>query len=235
MNNQDTVYQRAAKPRNADLTEVCSDAIALILQLRNTSDYGEESVLRQRICDLLNRVERDAKDAGMDFEDIHNAVFALIAFIDETIIASQWSFKEVWLAKPLQLEFFNRFDAGEEFFIRLEKFRQRPHHYGDVLNIYYMCMALGFKGKFQLHEKERLREIIDGTYTDLRQVRGKSADSLAPHSQRKDEFVQVVTREIPVWVILVTAFALGFGFFLAMTVFMNNAADDVIQAISNLI
>ena len=235
MNNSETVIQQhIGRQKKSSLTEVCSDGFALILQLRSTSDYGEEPTLRQRITDLLNRIERRAKDAGLDFEDIHNSIFALIAFLDETIIASNWSLRDAWLAKPLQMEFFNRFDAGEEFFVRLEQFRQRPHTFGDVLEIYYMCLALGFKGKFLIQEKALLRQIVEGTYTDLRQTR-KSIESLAPHGGRKDEFVQVVTREIPVWVILVTALALGLIFYVSMTFFMNGAAEKVIQAINSMI
>ncbi len=235
MNSSETIIQHTGRQKKASLTEVCSDGFALILQLRSTSDYGDEPVLRQRISDLLNRIERQAKDSGLDYEDIHNSIFALIAFIDETLIASNWALRDAWLSKPLQMEFFNRFDAGEEFFVRLEQFRQRPNSYGDVLEIYYMCMTLGFKGKYMIQEKAQLRQIIEGTYTDLRQTRGKSIESLAPHGGRKDEFVQVVTREIPVWVILVTAFALGFVFYLTMTFFMNDGADKVIQMINSLI
>jgi type VI secretion system protein ImpK len=235
MTNSETVIQQAGKIRKANLSEVCAEGFTLILHLRSSSEYGAESVLRQRITDLLNRVEREAKDAGHDYEDIHNAIFALIAFIDETIIASNWSGKDSWLAKPLQLEFFNRFDAGEEFFVRLEKFRQRPHTYGDVLEVYYMCMALGFKGKYMIQEKEQLRVLIDGTYSDLAQSRGRTADWLAPHGRRKEEFVQFVTREVPLWVILVTAFAIGFVVYIALTFFMNGAADNVLDMINSLV
>lgn len=235
MTNQETVIQQAPRRKKSGLSEVCSDVFALILQLRATNEFGEESILRQRIFDLLKKVEREGKDSGLDHEDIHNAIFALIAFIDETIIASNWHSKDVWLAKPLQLEFFNRFDAGEEFFVRLENFRQRPHVHADVLEIYYMCMALGFKGKYMVLEKEKLRGLIEGTYADLKQTGGRAGDSLAPHGARKEEFVQVVTREIPVWVILVTAFSVGLIFYLVMTLFMNGTSDKIIRVINSLV
>lgn len=234
MSKTDTVIQYIGRSEKHDLLEICSDAFTLILQLRQTSEYGDLDVLRQRICELLNKIERDAKEAGIDYEDIHMVIFALIAFLDETIIASNWSQKPDWLAKPLQLEFFNRFDAGEEFFVRLENLRQRPQYYSSVLEVYYLCLTLGFKGKYQLQDREKLHRVIGDIYTVLKQVKGKSPDILSPHGQRKDEIIEVVKKEIPVWVIVVSAFAIGFFFYIIMTLFASNAAHDIIQFIDGI-
>jgi type VI secretion system protein ImpK len=235
MNTTDTVIQKVRKGDKKSLMEVCSDGFALVLKLRDTSEYGDPELLRQRILDLLGRIEHDAKEAGIEPEDIRQAVFALIAFLDETIIASGWVHKENWLTKPLQLEFFNRFDAGEEFFNRLEKFRQRAQYHGDLLEIYYFCMALGFKGKYQVVDREKLRAIIEGTYADLRQLKKGSADILSPHGGRKEEFIEVMTREVPIWVVLVTAVALGFFFYLALTFLINGAAGSALDLINRII
>jgi len=235
MNTTDTVIQKVRRGDKKSLMEVCSDGFALILKLRDTSEYGDPELLRQRILDLLGRIEHDAKEAGIEYDDIHQAIFALIAFLDETIIASGWIHKENWLSKPLQLEFFNRFDAGEEFFNRLEKLRQRAHYHGDLLEIYYFCMALGFKGKYQVVDREKLRAIIEGTYTDLRQLKKRATDALSPHGDRKEEFIEVVTREVPIRVVLVTAVALGFFFYLAMTFLIGGAAGRALDLINRLI
>jgi len=233
--DSDTKIQFIGRQDKKDLMEFCSACIALILQLRNTSEYGEQDTLRSRIHELLKKVERDAKVAGIDYEDIHYAIFALVAFIDETIIASGWSQKEAWLAKPLQLELFNRFDAGEEFFIRLEKLRQRAQYNKSVLELYYLCMTLGFKGKYQLQEREELRQIIEETYADLRHVKGRSAEILSPHGKRKDEIVEVVKKEVPAWVVIVSAFAIGFFFYLIMTFLISDSAGDVKQIIEKVL
>ncbi len=103
------------RTRPHDLTDICSEIFTLILQLRRTSDFGNFEILRQRVRGLLSRVEAKAREAGTSTEDIQLVLFACVAFLDETIIASDWGQKDEWLARPLQLEYFNRFDAGEEF------------------------------------------------------------------------------------------------------------------------
>ncbi len=150
-----------------DLTDICSEIFTLILQLRRTSDFGNFEILRQRVRGLLSRVEAKAKEAGTSTEDIQLVLFACIAFLDETIIASDWAQKDEWLARPLQLEYFNRFDAGEEFFVKLDALRQRPQSMGQVLKVFHMCMSLGYRGKHQFLEREKIKTLIEETYAEL--------------------------------------------------------------------
>jgi type VI secretion system protein ImpK len=210
-----------------DLSDICAEIFTLILQLRRTSDFGNLEVLRQRIKDLLGRVEAGARDAGYSSEDVQLVLFACVAFLDETIIASDWSQKDKWLARPLQLEYFNRFDAGEEFFVKLDLLRQRPRSMGPVLKVYHMCMSLGFRGKHQFLEREKIRSLIEETYAELFHGREKTVNRLSPHGARKDEIVAAATREIPVWVIAVFAAGIGFFFYLIMTVLISRIANDV--------
>jgi type VI secretion system protein ImpK len=216
------------------LAEICSDCFMLILQLRTASDFGDPEVLRRRIKELFDKMERECKREGIAFEDIEMARFALVAFIDESVLSSEWSQKEAWLANPLQLELFNRYDAGEEFFVRLEQLRQRPQAHAEVLEVYYLSMALGFKGRYQLQEQERLRYLMEDTLSDLRRVTGKSGESLSPHGQRRDEIVEVVAREVPLWVVGVGAAAVGFFFYLIMTFLSSAAARDAVEVINGI-
>ena len=65
---------------------------------------------------MIDRFERQARSAGIDNEKITKAKFAIVAFLDETIISSSWNQKEAWLSDPLQIKLFDTFNAGEEFF-----------------------------------------------------------------------------------------------------------------------
>ena len=135
MNDLDMKVQDIEKQTNQRLSDLFSDCFTLISQLRITHNFGAYEVFRQRIGDLLSKVERKAKAVGFDFDDIHKALFALIAFIDETVIVSEWEFKQAWLSKPLQLEYYNRYDAGVEFFVNLEQLRQRPQQNWMLLEL----------------------------------------------------------------------------------------------------
>ena len=103
------------------LADFCTEIFVLTLHLRSKSDYGDPVLLRQRIISHLKKMEQKARHHKKDKGLITKAKFALVAFIDESIISSDWINREVWLEKPLQLQLFNRFDAGEKFFDMLNE------------------------------------------------------------------------------------------------------------------
>ncbi len=211
------------------LADICSDIIMLIMQLRNTHEYGESELLRKQIISFLDRMERRAKRNGFNSKEIYRAKFAMISFIDETIMSSEWSQKEAWIAKPLQLQIFNRFDAGEKFFQLLEKFRSRPYDYINLIEIYYLCLALGFKGKYGLNETENLKVLTEDVFNELKKTLGNKQAELSPSKHPKDERTDVIGNDLPVWVFGIGAAAIGLIFYLIMTILNYNAADKVIE------
>ena len=188
-------------------------------------------MLRERILGLLSRMERQAKRNSFLQEEINEAKFALVALLDETIISSEWENKESWLVNPLQLQLFDRFDAGEEFFKRLERLRNNIRGQEQVLEVYYFCLVLGFKGMYGLREQEKLRLITDETYQDLQLSLGKSPDFISPQGLRKDDLTDVIRKEIPIWFFTVGAAAFCLLFYLVMTFISTNTADKVIKTI----
>jgi type VI protein secretion system component VasF len=58
---------------------------------------------------------------------------------------------------------------------------------------------------------------------------------LSPHGQRKDEIANVVAKEIPLWVIVTSAVAVGFFFYLIMTLLITGFADSVARVIRSIV
>jgi len=217
------------------LSEIFAPCLTLILQLRATDDFGDPEVLRRRIKKLLDDGEREALRTGVPPSNIQDAKFALTAFVDETIIASNWPRKDRWISTPLQLELYNQYDAGEAFFTRLAGLREQPSANAEALEVFYLCMTLGFKGKYQLHEQERLREIIEGTYDDLRRLPGMTTDTLSPHGPPRGQVTTEVKSKLPVWVIAAAAALVGMVLYVGATFYVSGAADSAVDAIRSMI
>ena len=216
------------------LSEICAPCFALILQLRASSDFGDIEVLRRRIIDLLGDIEREALAAGIPAEDLKRVKFALVAFIDETLLSSDGPQQERWMSEPLQSQLYNRYDLGEVFFERLAKMREQPEAHAEVLEVYYLCMTLGFKGKYQLHEQERLREIIETTYEELRRTPGLGTGPLSPHGTPRDQATAEFKSKLPAWVLAVAAVAIGVLLYLGMSFYISNAADSTADTIEEI-
>jgi type VI secretion system protein ImpK len=224
-----------AVEERVDLPTLASDFLMLILQVRASSSVDDIDQLRSRVKDLLGKMEYRAKDAGVEFEQIEQAKFALVAFLDEAITGMSSAQKDSWMSNPLQMELFNRYDAGEEFFRRLSALRQRPQAHGQALEVYYLSMVLGFKGKYQYQEQEALRGLIEDTRNDL--FRGRDSKALAvlsPHGKPQEGVLEVVSKEVPAWVIGVAATAIGVLFFVVMTLLIDGSAQQAIEAIQHV-
>lgn len=217
------------------ISDFCSDCFMLILQLRATNEYGDAVVLRKRIMVLLDDFERKGLTAGIEQAKVQSSKFALVAFIDETILCSEWENKSVWLTEPLQLKLFNVFNAGEEYFTRLEQLRQNQRDNVDVLEVYFLCLSLGYRGKYQLEVPEQVRMIIDDLHQDLNQYLGKAPELISPNANPHDQIVNVVKERVPVWVYVITAFSIGFIFYIIMSFLISGYAEDVLGSISKMI
>jgi type VI secretion system protein ImpK len=101
--------------------------------------------VRREIDLLLAAAETNARRANIPREEFELARFALCAWIDEAVLSSPWSGKTPWLREQLQRLHYNTTDAGEEFFQRLGAVGL---HQREVREVYYICLALGFTGKY---------------------------------------------------------------------------------------
>jgi type VI secretion system protein ImpK len=103
-------------------------------------DQVKADVMRL-LADSQNKVTQ----GNFSQPDYDLARFAIVAWIDEIILNCAWNEKEKWQKEQLQRVFFQTADAGEIFFERLNAIG--PHQ-NDVREIYYLCLAMGFKGRY---------------------------------------------------------------------------------------
>jgi type VI secretion system protein ImpK len=212
---------------------VCSDVLSLILQLRNSRDLPAPDILQRRVLGLFDTMMQTGREARIPEQDMIDAKFALAAFADEVIYHSNWPGKTQWLSNPLQLQFFQLNTAGDGFFVNLDNMygqRGRAH----VAQIYFLCLALGFQGKYRLRNQEGLGAVVEGVGNFVALSEG-GTDVLAPNAERKDGGGGAVRRELPF-----LAVALGFLVVAVIVVFIlriwvSSSADNVAEGIQKLL
>jgi len=86
-----------------------------------------------------------------------------------------------WPRRPLQEELFGHHVAGEVFFRNLQDLltRGESQDLADVLEVYQLCLLLGFAGRYSLGGRGELKAIIDVTADKIRRIRG-GAGPLSP-------------------------------------------------------
>jgi type VI secretion system protein ImpK len=78
-------------------------------------------------------------------DDYDMARFAIVAWIDETLMNSAWVYRDQWKLDLLQRVYYQTTDAGEIFFERLNTIGL---HQREVREVYYLCLAMGFQGRY---------------------------------------------------------------------------------------
>jgi len=214
------------------LADLCSPVFSLILTLATSKNYGEPKELRAKIAELFQRVEKEGLAEGFSPDDLHLAKYALVAVIDETISRSDWLAKGNWWENPLALEFFGENVAGNEFFNKLEETRLKGQKKAPLLELYYICLALGFEGKYAFNPTE-LTPLIDQLGRELRVLRGAGGE-LSPHWRPPEETLQAASRQLPVWVVTAAVGGAVFILFLILKFLLSGRASHWAEQIKNL-
>jgi type IV/VI secretion system ImpK/VasF family protein len=110
-------------------------------------------------CALVDRMLARAASAGYASEDARLMAYAVVALLDEVVMASEGPLRAHWSAQPLQRVYFEESVAGESFFRHLARVRADPARI-DVLRVFHLALALGFEGKYRFAPAQHeLREL----------------------------------------------------------------------------
>jgi type VI secretion system protein ImpK len=101
--------------------------------------------IKADILRLMSDVQNRMAQGSFAPDDFDLARFAVVAWVDESIMNSGWNHRDKWQKELLQRQYYQTTDAGEIFFDRLNTIG--PHQ-RDVREVYYLCLALGFKGRY---------------------------------------------------------------------------------------
>lgn len=218
-------------PPASTLPDVAADLLAYALQLKRLKDPGPAETLRTKIDDQFRQMEARARQAGIPMEDVQLAKYALVAFLDETILTSAWPAKEAWSGNPLQLAYFNDFAAGEEFYVKLEAVRAGAGlRKAEILEVFCACLALGFRGKYvDLQGMETKKVLMDTLAREIKAAR-PAVDGLSPAWQ-PPEAAGALVHALPAWLVPALGGVVVLLLFILMAFLLGGKASDVLKTL----
>lgn len=216
------------EPIKRTLADLCTEVFLLIIQLQKNVEYGDSETLRRRIKDLLDRLDLQARNEQIEVAALQQARFALVAFIDETILSSSWSQKGQWVSRTLNSEFYGKSDAGDEFFTRLNELRQRMQANAEVIKVYFQCLILGFKGRY-FSKPDQLRLMMEDIYDSLRNLTDKhtSPDRIAPKPFAAEQNIEKPSSALAWKFIIPAVAAILLIFFAALKMMISSRANEL--------
>ncbi|KJX01429.1 type IV secretion protein DotU [Enterobacter roggenkampii] len=132
-----------------------------ILQMTgNPEQYEDYEKSRHDCIVLLEQATDNARQQDVGEEEKEAARVAVIAWLDETILRSDLSWRQSWQGELLQRKYLNITVAGELFFTRLNQLD--PLHI-QAREIFLFCLQQGFQGQYSSpDDKSALKAVISG-------------------------------------------------------------------------
>jgi type VI secretion system protein ImpK len=241
-----TLYGASAVPstpagqrRTETLAIVYQQILTATVRIRaNRQTVADAQSFRTNIHSALRSAEKDAVGKGYGPEDARFATTAVVALLDESILNSVNPAFADWSRMPLQQELFGHNVAGEVFFENLEKLDNRSDspEVADLLEVYCLCLLLGFKGRYSLSGPEAVRPLVESIMARIRRIRGpltglSSAWRIpdgAVVAQQSDSWVRRLLIGVGLCVLVGVLLWIGFK------VLLNAGASDI-RAVSVLI
>ena len=152
----------AAASEKPTLKDLVKDFISMALIVRKGRQVTSVSAFEASVDTFFKALERDARSANYSVEQVKDTQYALCAFLDESVLRSgDNELRRHFELQPLQFRYFGVHLAGEGFFEKIDALRGDVKQNLDVLEVYHLCLALGFEGKFSLGQKDQLRYLAN--------------------------------------------------------------------------
>lgn len=238
---------RPIEPRASELAEKAApklDRLALLYEGILTATVrvqsGRQQVqdpehFRTRMKQALREIASTAARKGYSAEDVQEANFAVVAFLDESVLTADPCATE-WARKSLGEDLFGQRSAGEVFFKRLESLRANRDSpsLAEVLEVYYLCLLLGYEGKFAGGSKAELQLLMTNLRDRIERIFGRNPE-FSPDGALPDEPVAIATPADPlnmqVKLFALAAFVLAVLCFLGFSLHLSSKSSDLQQAI----
>jgi len=158
-----------------NLALLFQEVFTVIARLRaGRQRLSDAEVFRMQMRNALKSVEQEGLRRGYEMEELRVGTFAVVAFLDEVILASRDPVFQDWPDQTLQLELFGVEVAGEIFYRDVERLlaRQDSECLADLLEVHSICLLLGFRGRCNGAKRETDRT-LEQLGEKIRRIRGE--------------------------------------------------------------
>jgi len=216
------------------LLDLLHEGFHMLFLLKSGSAPPGEKEFEEQIVSYLRDFEREAHKLRADVEDIEAAKYAYCAALDETILASQFQLRDTWECRPLQLRLFGDQLAGEHFFDRLEALRTAGAARVQSLQVFHMCLLLGFHGKYALTDADKLAYMAARLGDEIAHIKGRRT-GFAPRAGRPDQVVHKLRSNVPLWALSALFALLGVSVYTGLRTSLQHGTQNAMGGYADLI
>lgn len=171
--------QSGASIRRGQLALALQEVLTATVRLRaNRQLAADADSFRRHVKQVMAAAEQEARRAGYADDQIRLALYAVVAFLDESVLNSTQPMFADWPRKPLQDEIFGGHLGGELFFRNVQALLAQPdsEDLADLLEVFQLCMLLGFHGRYSMSDRGELQMVMSRVAEKIARIRGPFGD-----------------------------------------------------------
>jgi type VI secretion system protein ImpK len=167
------------------LVAMANPILGAVPQIRRTLRHPDPARLKASLHEQIESFQTSAMSADVPDLVSLDATYALCALLDESAAATPWG--AGWIEDGLLKAFCDATDGATGFFERLARLSANAspedEYRADLLEFFYVCMALGFEGRHRGAEDGRkaLKQEGDKLYALIARRRPRPLEGLSEH------------------------------------------------------
>jgi type VI secretion system protein ImpK len=216
------------------LLDLMYDGFYALFMLKNGNRPQDDAGFARKMAQFLDDFGRNARKQNASPDDIDAAKYAFCAAVDEIILRSHFTIRDAWERRPLQLQLFGDQLAGEHFFDRLEALRTTGAARLQSLQVFHMCLLLGFHGKYALDSADKLACMAARLGDEIAHMKGKRT-GFAPRAERPDQVVHKLRSHVPLWALSTLFALLGVSVYTGLRTSLQHGTQSAMGGYADLI
>ncbi len=211
------------------LVEAANPLLAAVPRIRTSATHANPAGLREHLVRDIGEFEANARAKGVKPESILIARYALCTVIDEAVGSTPWGGTANWAQSSLLVTFHREAWGGEKFFQLLDRLMADPASDPWLLELLYVCLALGFEGRYRVVDNGRaqLDQVRERAFECVRARRGDFERDLSPHWQGVDAPIRKGRGLLVLWVAASAAAAVLIAVFVLLKFSLADRSDAI--------
>lgn len=204
-----------------------------VLDIEEKESLTNIEEIRDDFISKMNTFNEKCVDNKIENMEILVARYILCTFIDEKL--NEKLSQNEWFNKSLLSIFHNETYGGENFFHLLEKFLKTPAKYINILELMYVCLSLGFLGRYRVVNKGdiEINNIKDSLYRQIKIIQGREAMTFykkAEPSQNKVKLFNKIPLSLIISIILFSVISI----YLLLSFKLYEKNSQISETINNI-
>jgi type VI secretion system protein ImpK len=202
--------------------------------IRRSLHHADPAGLRDDLLRAITEFESRARAAGASPEHVLIGRYALCTMIDEAVANMPWGASPEWVQQSLLVTLHREGFGGEKFFQLLDKAMEDPRRNIDLLELMYVCIALGFEGRYSVIDNGRaqLDALRDRLHGVIRRERGEFERDLSGKWKGVQRVAKPLVRRLSAWIVLAAVALLLFVLYLVFALLLASRSDPVFTSLA---